>query len=438
MEKVKRLIILLSVIIVIVLIIFLIIRIKINHTGSDFQEIESEKIANYEAENKLVKEKNRNKYFAIEEIYNSFLDANLYQNNEYVYNMLDKDYIQNKNINKENVFSKVNIFNIDNLSEYQADMTKLSFNIDDVYCIEKSANITIYFVYGNIVDKIKNQNEQYNLMVEMDSKNQTFYILPQEYMEENNYIDSTKIAECNISIDEIKENDYNTFQFNNIDDITIMNRYLSKYQNSIVDNLEKSYDFLDEEYKKVKFNNYSEYKKYVEDNMKDILSITIVKYKINEKEDSNEYIFIDQFDNYYILKENAIMDYKIMLDTYTLDTQEFIDKYETENLQTKIGMNVDKIIRALNIHDYNYIYNKLDDNFKNNNFDTIEKFEEYMKTNYPHRYDVQYYKFKEELGVYEQSIDLIPKDNSNTEETSMNIIMKLKENTDFVMSFNIK
>ena len=75
---------------------------------------------------------------------------------------------------------------------------------------------------------------------------------------------------------------------------------------------------------------------------------------------------------------------------------------------------------------------------KNNNFDTIEKFEEYMKTNYPHRYDVQYYKFKEELGVYEQSIDLIPKDNSNTEETSMNIIMKLKENTDFVMSFNIK
>lgn len=438
MEKVKRLIILLSIIIVIVLIIFLIIRIKINNTGSDFQEIESEKIANYEAENKLVKEKNRNKYFAIEEIYSSFLDANLYQNYEYVYNMLDENYIKNNNINKENIFSKINIFNIDNLGDYQADMMKISFYVDDVYCIEKSANITIYFVYGNIVDKIKNQNEQYNLMVEMDSKNQTFYILPQEYMEENNYIDSTKIAECNISIDEIKENDYNTFQFNNIDDITIMNRYLSKYQNSIVDNLEKSYDFLDEEYKKVKFNNYSEYKKYVEDNMKDILSITIVKYKINEKEDSNEYIIIDQHENYYILKENAIMDFKIMLDTYTLDTQEFIDKYETENLQTKIGMNVDKIIRALNIHDYNYIYNKLDDNFKNNNFDTIEKFEEYMKTNYPHRYDVQYYKFKEELGVYEQSIDLIPKDNSNTEETSMNIIMKLKENTDFVMSFNIK
>lgn len=438
MDKVKKLIILLSIIIVIVLIIFLIIRIKINHTGSDFQEIESEKIANYEAENKLVREKNRNKYFAVEEIYNSFLDANLYQNYEYVYNMLDENYIKNNNINKENVFSKINIFNIDNLGDYQADMMKISFNVDDVYCIEKSANITIYFVYGNIVDKIKNQNEQYNLMVEMDSKNQTFYILPQEYMEENNYIDSTKIVECNISIDEIKENDYNTFQFNNIDDITIMNRYLSKYQNLIVDNLEKSYDFLDEEYKKVKFNNYSMYKKYVEDNMKDILSITIVKYKINEKEDSNEYIFIDQFDNYYVLKENAIMDYKIMLDTYTLATQEFIDQYESGNIQTKIGMNVDKIIRALNIHDYNYIYNKLDDNFKNNNFDTIEKFEEYMKTNYPDRYNVQYYKFKEELGVYEQSIDLIPKDNSNIEETSMNIIMKLKENTDFVMSFNIK
>ena len=37
-------------------------------------------------------------------------------------------------------------------------------------------------------------------------------------MEENNYIDRTKIAECNISIDDINEHDYNTFQFNNIFD----------------------------------------------------------------------------------------------------------------------------------------------------------------------------------------------------------------------------
>lgn len=438
MDKIKKLIILILLIIVLIVIIVIMLRVKINHTGSDYEVIESEKEVNYEVENKLRREKNRNKYYAVEEIYNSFLDANLYQNNEYVYSMLDESYIKNLNIDKENVCDKIDIFNIDNLSEYQADMTRIQFEVEDVYCIEKSANITIYFVYGNILDKIKNEKKQYNLMVELDAKNQTFYILPQEYMEKNNYMDKTKIEECNISIDEIKESEYNTFEFKNVDDVTIINQYLVKYQNLIVEDIEKSYNLLDEEYKKAKFNDYSEYKKYVEENMQDILSISIVKYKINEKDDSNDYICIDQNDNYYIFKENAIMDYKIMLDTYTINTQEFIEKYESGNIQTKIGMNVDKIIRALNVHDYNYIYKKLDDDFKNSNFDTIEKFKEYMKTNYSDTYKVQYYNVKEELGVYQQSIDLIPSEGNEDEKIEMTIIMQLKEDTDFVMSFNIE
>lgn len=437
MDKVKRLIILLSVIIVIILIIFVIIRIKINYTGSDYQEIESEKEITYEAENKLGREKNRNKYYAIREIYNSFLDANLNQNKDYIYSMLDESYIEALNLSKENVCDKIKIFNIDNLSEYQANMTQIEFVVEDVYRIEKSINISIYFVYGSIVDKVKNEKNQYNLMIEMDSKNQTFYILPQEYMEKNNYMDNTKIEECNISIEEIKEKEYNTFEFKNIDDITIINDYLSKYQNLVIEDIEKSYDLLDEEYKKLKFNSYLDYKNYVEENMRDILSKSIVKYKIKEKTDSNEYICMDQKDNFFIFKESSIMDYKIMLDTYTINTDEFIEKYENENSQTKVGRNVDKIIRALKDHDYNYIYRKLDETFRNNNFDTIEKFSEYMRKNYSDNYKVNYYEVSEKLGVYEQTIDLIPEEDKD-EKIKMTIIMQLKEGTDFVMSFNIQ
>ncbi len=437
MDKVKRLIILLSVIIVIILIIFVIIRIKINYTGSDYQEIESEKEITYEAENKLGREKNRNKYYAIREIYNSFLDANLNQNKDYIYSMLDESYIEALNLSKENVCDKIKIFNIDNLSEYQANMTQIEFVVEDVYRIEKSINISIYFVYGSIVDKVKNEKNQYNLMIEMDSKNQTFYILPQEYMEKNNYMDNTKIEECNISIEEIKEKEYNTFEFKNIDDITIINDYLSKYQNLVIEDIEKSYDLLDEEYKKLKFNSYLDYKNYVEENMRDILSKSIVKYKIKEKTDSNEYICMDQKDNFFIFKESSIMDYKIMLDTYTINTDEFIEKYENENSKTKVGRNVDKIIRALKDRDYNYIYRKLDETFRNNNFDTIEKFSEYMRKNYSDNYKVNYYEVSEKLGVYEQTIDLIPEEDKD-EKIKMTIIMQLKEGTDFVMSFNIQ
>ena len=129
------------------------------------------------------------------------------------------------------------------------------------------------------------------------------------------------------------------------------------------------------------------------------------------------------------------MNFKLYLDDYTVDIEEFLDKYNNANETTKIGMNTDKIIKAINRKDYDYIYKKLDQNFAANNFGSLEKFENYMNQNLNAIYEATYYNSSKENNVYVQPVTLKVKDSD--EQKSLNIIMKLKEGTDFVMSFNV-
>ena len=439
MNKIKKWIIIVAIIIVLLIIGIIVIAIYNLNTGTDSENMvsssEFETEVNYEAKKTLEKETNRNRYYAAVRIYNRFLETFISGEPDTIYGMLDSDYIASYNITKDNVIDKLNIFDSSKLEEYREDDMSVEYGMEEVYKIEKTANITVYFMYGNVKERATQEVKDYNMMIVMDSKNNTFYILPQDYMEENNYMDPTNIGDYEVSTEEIAENGYNTFSFLNIDDTTIINAYIKDYQETVVSNLEESYELLDEEYKQAKFGSFTEYENYIKENMKYILSISISQYRVDEKDDGNEYICIDQNGNYYILKENAIMDYDIMLDTYTIDTEDFLEKYNNGDAQTKVGMNVEKIIQALNIWDYKYIYEHLDETFKANNFPTIEAFKQYMKENYPSRYTVQYSAVQEEAGVYVQGVNL-----ESSEDGSIitnNIIMKLEEGTDFVMSFTV-
>ena len=130
------------------------------------------------------------------------------------------------------------------------------------------------------------------------------------------------------------------------------------------------------------------------------------------------------------------MNISILLDTYTKDIYQFINEYNNTNEQTKVGMNSEKIIMALNSKDYKYIYKKLDQDFANNNFGSLEGFENYMNQNFNAIYEATYYNSSKENNVYVQPVTLKVKDSD--EQKSLNIIMKLEEGTDFVMSFSIK
>lgn len=130
------------------------------------------------------------------------------------------------------------------------------------------------------------------------------------------------------------------------------------------------------------------------------------------------------------------MDFKMILDTYTIDLPQFIEKYNQANDETKVALNLQKVFEAINDEDYNYVYNKLDDTFKQNNFPTLESFEEYVKNNFYSKNTITKANYTMENDMYVYGLNISNADNEN-EFITKEFIVKLEEETDFVMSFNI-
>ena len=132
------------------------------------------------------------------------------------------------------------------------------------------------------------------------------------------------------------------------------------------------------------------------------------------------------------------MKFTLILDTYTIDLKQFTDKYNSGDEQVKVGMNTEKIIEALNLKDYEYVYGKLDETFKNNNFNNINNFENYINDNLYEHNDIEYEEFSAQSGVYIYNAKIKDSNDENSEEKKITIIMKLLSGTDYVFSFSIE
>jgi hypothetical protein len=128
----------------------------------------------------------------------------------------------------------------------------------------------------------------------------------------------------------------------------------------------------------------------------------------------------------------------VILDTYTIDMPEFIEQYIVATGQKKIGMNIEKIISAINDGDYKYVYNKLDNTFKNNKFSSVENFEKYIKNNFFEKNSVEYLDFSQEGDIFIYKTKLFEKGVKLPKEKHFNIVMQLGEGTDYTMSFSFE
>ena len=166
-------------------------------------------------------------------------------------------------------------------------------------------------------------------------------------------------------------------------------------------------------------------------------NITASKYKVENEDDKEIYICLDQYNNSYQIEELATMQYKVKFDTYTIFTDKFKNTYNESNNRNKSLMSIDKWVEMLNRRDYKTAYEKLNETFKNNTFGSEEKFEQYMREKYQLHYNVQFEDFSEENNVY--SVKVVLKDvlDENTKQ-EINVIIVLKDNYDFEMSFNIQ
>ena len=202
-------------------------------------------------------------------------------------------------------------------------------------------------------------------------------------------------------------------------------------------NTEIAYDNLDETYKNAKFSDYSEFLNYVEMNNKKYKSMSANKYSKNVYNDYNQYVCMDNNDNYYIFNQdkNDLTKFSVILDTYTVDIPQFIEKYEKASNNEKVALNINKFVSSINDKSYKYAYSLLADSFKQNNFNNQQQFERYIKQILYENNTIKDVSCEEQGKYYIATTKIA---NSEGEEKEIKFIVKLEEERKFEMSFEIK
>ena len=222
------------------------------------------------------------------------------------------------------------------------------------------------------------------------------------------------------------------------EDITnnnIVKRYFEYYKLLILSKPEKAYSLIDEEYKEIRFENYDNFYKYIDENKEIFNNMEFNKYQINYYDDYTQYVALSDNGNYYIFNINKVMDFSVFLDQYIVDLPQFITKYENSDVRIKVALNINKFIMGISDKNYNYINILLADSFKNANSITNNiELERFITNNFYSKNDIEFLTFDEQGSYYIYTANL--KDKNGNEEKTIKLVVKLEEGTKFKISFS--
>ena len=283
MKTIKKYILFVMIIIVLIfcILIFMMLKQKKQENNDIInmlkQEQQEENEDNVEVDSKIKKVRNVNNYYSVKYIAMSYVNGLLNKDKDIIY-VLNSDYVKNNNITIDNLYSKINSF--DNEGDDK------SLEITNMLVSEQSSNISVFFVYGNIKDTITKEKIPTNFVVIVDFENETYNILPSEYMDS---IEIQEESNFELNIKQIEANQYNSFEYEDVDKNTIILDHMDKLINELVYNIDNSYSNLyEKDYRETRFGSLEEYKKYISSNLKYIMSSEIEKYQVNEYQDYTE------------------------------------------------------------------------------------------------------------------------------------------------------
>ena len=331
--------------------------------------------------------------------------------------LLSSNYIQSNGINTTNVFNYVD--NINNNA------------IFDILNIKRSIknNSYQYVVYGVIEDTDYNFIKYAYYIVYLNITDNVFAIEP--ILTNIDNIDSIEAED--IEVEKNGSNDMPTFTMTQEN---LARERFNTYKRLMLSMPELAYEYLDDNYKQEKFGDINVFIEYINDNKEEILSARLNEYKTTNYDNYTQYACLDQNNNYYIFNETEPMQYKVLLDTYTVDLQEFVDRYEQLPEAEKARTCIERVFEAINNNDYKYVYNKLDETYRNNNFHTETDFENYMKTNFFEKNSISNNSYEKNEDLYVYKLTIINASNT-TQTVEKQFVVKLLDGTDFVMSFSI-
>ena len=372
------------------------------------------------------------KYEELEKLTDSDDIATVY---EYI-----KDYITYFQ-NKEEIKIK-NITDMQYMEKYEIDYNQFDNNqkyiVNSVFYENEKSTLSRYYIFGVNKNYINNNFTYTNFafIIRCDYDNMTFSIIPINNVTEDNIQeirDNYKYI-----VKDIPENKDNIIKFSRMEVNELINLYMDKYIYNCLNNSENTYNtMLNEQYRNKRFKNLEEYINYIQLNKMKIEDFVDIGYEKNETDEYNKYIIKDNYNNYYIIIEKGFFDYTIMLDNYTILDKNYIQKYNSLDNESKAHTNIDMFIKMINTKDYEHAYEKLDNTFKTNNFGNIENFIEYTKNNFYDNNLLIVDSIEQKNDLYIVNVSLRSDSSSVAEQMQKSFVVKLNENTDFTMSFNL-
>lgn len=379
----------------------ILISLKENNNDNDFEAVA------YEDTYKVI---NTKTFYKVNNCINQYIKS-IKEKNQEAYMSINKDTKMDKEINSIAYF-------------YSQEM----------YEIDKVTNVTV-FVKGYLRQRTIEEEQYY--VVNIDYNNTAFeirYCTAQEYQDA---IDNQVKQEYKEDI-VINQNEYNKIENKEITDLFILQTYFEDFKYKEINKIDQAFQQIDEEYKKLKFNNdINEFKQFVQKNIEVIESANILKNGINQIDDKKEYIGIDNYNNYYKFIVTGINEYTVILDNYTIETDELKQKYSKLSDEEKAISNIDKVMKLINTKDYATVYQYLNQSFKETNFTNIELFEKYMQETFFDNNIVGNIGIRKEENVYILSVPYKESLSTAAEEKEKNFIMRLGEGTNFELSFEM-
>lgn len=313
--------------------------------------------------------------------------------------------------------------------------------ISIIICLCFSIFLLVAILYSN--NKNKKGDELYNEINSINNTNKTTNEKANKY--ETNVLSKAERQAESLEYYYKQENKSNRLEIKATTIESILQSYLDEYKYNALNFPIDAYNSLDKEFREMRFGSLEKYIEFVNENKEQIKNITLDKYSEYNKDNYKEYICLDKNNKYYIFYIYSPGNYSLFLDNYTVDLPEFTEQYSNASDQRKVALNITKINSAINNQDYKYVYSKLADSFKNNYFENEDKLREYIINNLYKKSTLQLLDFAREGNYYTYKIRVIKEYEEGEEipfgknepSKNVNIVMQLKEGTDFVMSFSI-
>lgn len=430
LENKKKVIIRIIAIIIIIIIIISIIIISLNNKKINkeeetaIQEEQAEYINVMKNPASVVNGKKpelvkiENTYYCAKNSINKYFSYLREKNIEAIMGVLDSEYINKNNLNTNTI-----------LSARFIPKTVKEFNIEDMYSLD-GTQYTTFYIKGNM-DK-----DEIYLVLNIDFDNKTFSIVPtnqEEYEKDINTVAEGKTGEEK----KIKINEYNGLEVSNLTEEEITEKYLMDLKEKMISDPNIAYSMLDEEYKNKRFPKLLDFQEYIKENIQNIQNMVLTKYSVESKDEYTQYLCVDNYQNNYIFKVTSVMKYTVLLDNYTVESEEFKTKYNSLKESEKISTNIDKFIKCINNKDYSQAYSFLDEGFKNNYFKDVQSFKKYINDNFYDHNVIGKLDIKNEGDIFICTVSIKSGVGAGANTTTKRIMMQLKDGTDFVMSFSI-